>query len=130
MPRYHFNIYDGLNILDHEGAELKDLDQACIKALRYAASIIKDGARKKRLANGWRLEVMDAQGATLFRLDLSMTSPSAPARSSTTDKVDSLADEPADSIKHGVDTAIGNENQKAEDKAQKAKGEVKDSPRH
>lgn len=65
MPRYHYNVYDGINIIDHDGIELQDLNQARVEALRYAAGIIHDEARKKRLGNEWRLEVTDEGGHPL-----------------------------------------------------------------
>ncbi len=50
MPRYHFNVYDGSSNLDHEGVELRDLDQAHIEALRFTAGIISDEARRRSSA--------------------------------------------------------------------------------
>ncbi len=137
MPRYHFNVYDGSSNLDHEGVELRDLNQAHIEALRCTAGIISDEARRRSLGKKWRLEVTDAQGAILLRLDLLTTTPTAPFTSIPTDKLDSLADEAASSIKQGVGKAPGNENLEVEGEApelkgktQAAKGHVRDSTKH
>lgn len=83
MPRYHYNVYDGVDILDHDGVDFRDIDQARVEALRYAAGIIHDEALKKRLGNEWRLEVTDAEGVILLRIDLLTTTPATKGEEAT-----------------------------------------------
>lgn len=73
MPRYHFNLYEGREILDHEGTDLADLQAAQDEALRFVGELlIADG---KRLASnrGCCLVVKDEHDVTRFRLDVTLT---------------------------------------------------------
>jgi len=65
MPRYFFHLKDGHTSLDHEGTELRDLDEARRTAVTLSGAILKDGASPS-LWNGipWHLWVSDhAQGS-------------------------------------------------------------------
>ena len=78
MPRYHFSIYDGVSLPDHDGTELPDLQAARQEAIRFAGKIIADEARTLSLGEDWRMEVTDGSGMLLFRLDFVVTaSPAA-----------------------------------------------------
>ncbi len=69
MPRFFFNIYDGVSMLDDAGTELADWQEARIQAIEFAGAIIKDEA--KRIAQGadWHIEVTDERKLVLFRFD-------------------------------------------------------------
>lgn len=73
MPRYHFNVYDGVELLDKKGVELPDFIYARREAIRYAGNLLEDGAIKDNLGEEWRMEVTDAVGLLLFRLDFFIT---------------------------------------------------------
>ena len=45
MPRYHFNVYDGVTLLDKKGVELPDTMFARREAIRYAGVLLEEGAR-------------------------------------------------------------------------------------
>ena len=78
MPRFHFNVYDGVSDIDKEGVELPDWEAARAQAVRVAGQIIKDGAKRIALGEDWRLEVTDYKGLILFRMDFSiLASPAA-----------------------------------------------------
>lgn len=77
MPRYYYNVSGETNFFDDEGVNFRDVAQACSEALRYAAGIISDDARKNTFNNRWRLEVTDTNGIVLFCLDLVTTVPLA-----------------------------------------------------
>lgn len=72
MPRFHFNIYDGVNLLDPTGTELPGWDEARSEAVRLAGDVLKDSAHRIALGEDWRMEVTDDTGLILFRLDFSV----------------------------------------------------------
>ncbi|RYF22147.1 MAG: hypothetical protein EOO77_04700 [Oxalobacteraceae bacterium] len=73
MPRYHFNVYDGVILLDKKGVELPEIMFARREAIRYAGVLLEEGARLENLGSEWRMEVTDDAGAILFRLDFFVT---------------------------------------------------------
>lgn len=70
MPRYHFNVYDGVSSLDLDGTELPDWQTARIEAIRLAGEILKDDADRIDLGEDWQIEVTDHTGLVLFRMVL------------------------------------------------------------
>lgn len=77
MSRYHFNVYDGVTLLDKKGVELPDVMFARREAIRYAGVLLEEGARLESLGREWRMEVTDGTGLILFRLDFFVTPSSA-----------------------------------------------------
>jgi hypothetical protein len=73
VPRYHFNVYDGVTLLDKKGVELPDTMYARREAIRYAGVLLEEGARLESLGSEWRMEVISETGAILFRLDFFVT---------------------------------------------------------
>jgi hypothetical protein len=73
VPRYFFNVYDGLEALDHEGTELPDWDAARRAAIRLAGGILDDQAHRLGLGEIWHMDVTDSSGLVLFRLDFNVT---------------------------------------------------------
>ena len=69
MPRYYFNIYDGIAVLDQEGTELGNLDAARKEAMTVASGLLSSSSRREDLGEEWRLEVTNEAGALLFRMD-------------------------------------------------------------
>ena len=69
MPRYHFNIYDGITSIDRDGTELPDVQSARREAMILAGAVIEDSAKISKLGEEWRMEVTDDTGLLLFRLD-------------------------------------------------------------
>ncbi|ONF50247.1 DUF6894 family protein [Methylobacterium radiotolerans] len=69
MPRYFFNIYDGVSMLDDTGTELADWQEARIQAIEFAGAVIKDEAKHIALGEDWRIEVTDERKLVLFRFD-------------------------------------------------------------
>lgn len=69
MPRYHFNLHNGLgSVPDEQGRELPDLEAARDEALKAARSIIADEVLQGRLDLSGRLEVTDSVGVLLVTL--------------------------------------------------------------
>ena len=77
MPRYHFSVYDGVDIQDREGTDLPNLQSARQEAIRFAGEIIADEGRSLSFGEDWRMEVTDTSGLLLFRLDFMITSSAA-----------------------------------------------------
>lgn len=77
MPRYHFNVHDGVSSLDHDGTELPDWKAARLEAVRLAGEILKDEAERVVLGEDWRIEVSDDTGLVLFHMAFVITEPSA-----------------------------------------------------
>jgi hypothetical protein len=73
MPRYYFNIYDGVDILDNVGTELPDFAFARREAIRYSGAILEDEAERLSLGEEWRMELIDNTGLMLFCLNFMVT---------------------------------------------------------
>ena len=73
MPRYHFNISDGVSLPDTEGTELPDIEAAKVAAIKMAGVIISEQADHFRSGEDWFMSVTDEKGLILFRLDFNMT---------------------------------------------------------
>ena len=79
MPQYHFNVYDGIEIIDFKGTELTDVQAARVEALKHAGALIADAEVRGDLGEEWRLEVTDEFGLVLFRMDfLVSNAPASP----------------------------------------------------
>ena len=72
MPRFYFHVHDGCDILDKDGTELRDVDEARVEAIRYAGVLISQQFCKLPAGEDWNLEVTDATGLVLFRLDFTI----------------------------------------------------------
>lgn len=53
VPRYHFNVYDGVVLLDKKGVELPETIFARREAIRYAGVLLEEGARLESLGQEW-----------------------------------------------------------------------------
>ena len=82
LPRYHFNVHDGVDLPDPEGSEFPDRDAAWSEAVRCCGEMLKDvDGRLERNAE-WRMDVTDEDGQAVFTLRFVGTE-------HVTDKVDS-----------------------------------------
>lgn len=70
MPRYFFNLHDGLDLTDDDGVELADLAAALSMAIHYAGSVLKEAGNRLSFGDTWSLEVSDAGERPLFHIDL------------------------------------------------------------
>ena len=70
MPRFYFNVHDGVSMPDDTGTELADRLEAQIEAVQFAGEVIRDNAQRIALGKNWYVEVTDDQHTVLFRLDL------------------------------------------------------------
>ena len=68
MPRYFFDIKDGHDFPDLQGSEWKDLAEARVEAVRYAAEVLKEMPERFWNAEEWTMSVSDHNRALLFTL--------------------------------------------------------------
>ena len=67
MPRYRFNVHDGLGLVeDEEGCELPDAESARGEAVKGARSLIAEDVLHGRLDLAGRVDVLDSEGRLLF----------------------------------------------------------------
>ena len=72
MPRFHFNVYDGISFPDPRGVELAGWQEARLEAVRYLGEILQHDTKRLALGRDWHMEVTDAVGLVLFRLDFAV----------------------------------------------------------
>ena len=69
--RCHFNLVCAhQTLVDQEGVEVADVDQARTLAIEVALNMIRTGEAQIADWRGWRLEVTNGSGAVLFTLNL------------------------------------------------------------
>lgn len=68
MPRYHFNVHDGVRVPDTDGTELPDWQTARLEAVRRAGEVLKVDAKSVAFDDDWRIEVTDGTGLILFQM--------------------------------------------------------------
>lgn len=68
MPRFHFNVHDGSNHPDPDGAELPDFPTARKYAVRYFGEMLQGDPCAFRNGEEWKMEVTDETGLVLFSL--------------------------------------------------------------
>ncbi len=77
MPRYFFNVQDGVEYPDLQGSELADLNAARVEAVRFAGTLLNDTAHRFWEGEAWNMQVADEHGITVFIL--SFTAEQMPA---------------------------------------------------
>jgi hypothetical protein len=71
MPRYYFNVRDGIPIItDHTGIELPDLPAAVAEAQREAALVASAMRNQPDLVKEMSVQVCDDKGQILAKVDL------------------------------------------------------------
>ncbi len=69
--RCHFNLACAhQTLVDQEGVEVADVDQARTLAIEVALDLIRTGEAQIADWRGWRLEATNGSGAVLFTLSL------------------------------------------------------------
>lgn len=67
MPRYFFDIRDGEDLTDDEGAVLPDLAAARLEAVRYSAEVLREMPERFWNSEKWTMTVREGSVA-LFTL--------------------------------------------------------------
>jgi hypothetical protein len=73
VPVYHFNVRDGSDIPDPDGTDLPNLRSARVEAVKLAGQVLLDDPEKFWDGPEWGVEVTNAVGGILFRLDFTAT---------------------------------------------------------
>ena len=71
MPRYFFHIHDGVDIIDEEGVELANADEAKNQAIVASGEMLRETASQFWGGEIWQMHVVDDTGATVCRLNFS-----------------------------------------------------------
>jgi hypothetical protein len=80
VPRFHFNVHDGSEHPDLEGAELPGLSDARKYAVRYFRDMLHSELNGFWAGEEWKMEVTDDTGLLLFSLHFSGTDSPALSR--------------------------------------------------
>ena len=70
VPRYFFNMYDGVNLFDKEGIEIPNLKEMRIYMLAMASEIMTN---KEFGEDAWQLEVLDERGGIVATMEFNLT---------------------------------------------------------
>jgi hypothetical protein len=68
VPRFFFHVSDGRDYPDLQGTVLASLSDVRVEAVRFAADLLKDNARRFWEGEEWSMRVADDQDLTLFTL--------------------------------------------------------------
>ncbi|WP_442000444.1 DUF6894 family protein [Microvirga sp. 2TAF3] len=72
IMRCYFNLVDGYEkILDQDGIEVLDLEQARVQALKAIEELLEEDDAAAEDWRNWVLEVTDGSGTILFSIPLS-----------------------------------------------------------
>lgn len=74
MPKYHFNVHDGVSIPDIEGHEMTSLQAAQEAAIQLSGHLIRELGPDFWEGEEWKMEVTDDRGLILFQLMFVATS--------------------------------------------------------
>ena len=77
MPRFHFNVCDGLGIKDVDGCELPDFGAARQEGVRLSGALIENEVDQFDVSDDWTIEVTDDTGLILFVMTFSIMQSSA-----------------------------------------------------
>ncbi|MBE7180821.1 MAG: hypothetical protein INR71_06360 [Terriglobus roseus] len=73
MPRFYFNVFDGLLAVDPDGVELSGVEAVREEAIRISGGIIGRDAALISAGDTWAMEVTDQLGRRLLHLTFSIT---------------------------------------------------------
>ena len=68
MPRYFFNVHDGVSITDTVGSEHPDVDSARSEAVETIAERLRGTLLAKSDVSAWLMTVVDESGFTVIVL--------------------------------------------------------------
>jgi hypothetical protein len=68
MPRYFFNVHDGISIRDTEGSEHPDVHSARLEAVETIAERLKGALLMNADISAWLMNVTDERGFTVIVL--------------------------------------------------------------
>jgi len=68
MPRYFFNVHDGVSIADTVGSEHPDIESARCEAVETIAERLRGSMLNKTDVSAWLMNVTDESGFTVIVL--------------------------------------------------------------
>lgn len=71
MPRYFFDIHDGVDTIDQDGTILRDVAHAKTEAAVFAASLLRDDPARFWNGEEWTVRVRDERRLVLFEITFS-----------------------------------------------------------
>lgn len=78
MPRFHFNVYEGVSLPDKKVTDLPDIPAGRKEGSRIAGLLLQESHETFWGDGDWRMEITDESGLLLLRLDVNGThSPAA-----------------------------------------------------
>lgn len=75
MPRYYFDVIDGVSAEDADGTDLPDIYTAQAEAIRFSGEILTHLRSKFWDGTEWKLNVLNHQRRLLFTLRFSAEGP-------------------------------------------------------
>lgn len=78
MPRYYFDLADGVSDIDHDGVDLVSDDQARIEAVKYLGALLVDDPELIGRDHPCIVDVRSDQRETLFAIRAEFASPLSP----------------------------------------------------
>jgi hypothetical protein len=68
MPLFYFDIHDGTSIIDPDGTELQDKDEARSRAIQMSGDLLRVYPGPFWNGQEWKIDVSDQNRAVLFTL--------------------------------------------------------------
>jgi len=76
MPKFFFDVHDGISMCDDVGYELPDLEAAKQQAVIFSGDLLRDSGSQFWQGDEWRMDVRDERDLILFSLHfLAVTAP-------------------------------------------------------
>jgi hypothetical protein len=79
MPRFYFDVHDGVSKIDTEGTVLADIAHARVYAATMAGKLGLSDATRSWSGEKWTLSVRDEEGFVLFSIVFVVTEPAVAA---------------------------------------------------
>lgn len=80
VPRFHFNVHDGVSSPDRDGIDLPDFETAQAEAVRLTGGLLRDQAIGDEAIKPLCVEVTDKGGNVLLSVAVTLTYRSTPSR--------------------------------------------------
>ena len=75
MPRYFFHVHDSVDMIDQDGTEFPNREEARAEAVVVAGEMLRDVGGKFWNSPDWRIWVTDEAGQTVCALNFSAENP-------------------------------------------------------
>lgn len=69
MPRYFFNIFDGVDVFDTQGTELANVREVRLYMLTTATEVLE---REENQKDTWQMEALDEKGKIVGTMEFGL----------------------------------------------------------